>query len=177
MPTPRAPRWLRKPLLILALMASALPACLAADAPQRWQLVFFHPFRPGVLQQCENAHLHENYARVALPDAADPLKAWVVQAPLTLHWPGGTLSQAGDPAVAMPAHPFTDLCFTLRIDGQPLVSGAVVSQYSARLLRFPTLVHLSPEPGATTPRYQLQPRFPAATGEPWPPFWAVLGAL
>lgn len=88
MPAHRAPDRLRKPLLVRAWMASVLPACLAADAPQRWQLVFFHPFRPGVLQQCGNAHLHLLGLQQARPDAADPLKAWVVEAPLVLHWVG-----------------------------------------------------------------------------------------
>ncbi len=184
MPAPRSPRWLRTPLLVLAWMAGALPACLAADAPQRWQLVFFHPFRPGVLQQCEDAHLRENYARVAQPDAADPLKAWVVEGPLVLHWRGGVLAQAGSTTTtttttAPPAHPPTDLCFTLHVDGRPLVSGAVVHPYSARLLRFPTLVRLADFPQATTTaaQYRLQPRFPTITEEPALPAWSVLGTL
>lgn len=164
-------------------LATALLAGLAgcgappAAAPSpRWQLLFFHPFRPGVLQQCEDAHLQPGYARDATPDPADPRKAWVVEGPLAVAWPGGQLLRAGLPA-APPARPATDVCFTLQVDGQALVSGAVVPEHSARLLRFPTLVLLRGGAASAVPQYRLQTRFPAETAEPAPPAWAVLGAL
>ncbi len=165
-----------RPILLAVGLACAASACLAADTAQPWQLVFFHPPRPGVLQECEDAHLRENYARMAVPDAADPLKAWVVEGPVVLQWPGGQLVQA-DSGTATHAHPPMDMCFTLQVNGRPLVSGAVVPQYSARLLRFPTLVRLPATPGATAVQFRLQPRFPALAEEPGPPAWSVLGSF
>lgn len=160
---------------LAALLAFAAGAALAGDgAPPRWQLLFFHPFRPGVLQQCQDAHRREDFGRVAGVDAADPLKAWVVQGPLQLRWRGGLLSLDGPGAAR--AHPPTDLCFTLSVDGRPLVSGAVVPNQSARLLRFPTLVRQAGGgPDAAVERYELLPHFPASLNDPVPAAWAPLG--
>lgn len=157
---------------LLALAAGAAPA--GDGAPPRWQLLFFHPFRPGVLQQCRDAHERDDFGRMAGVDAADPLKAWVVQGPLQLRWRGGLLSLDGPGAPR--AHPPTDLCFTLSVDGQPLVSGAVVPSQSARLLRFPTLVRQAGGgPDAAIERYELLPHFPASLNDPVPAAWAPLG--
>ena len=75
---------------VAALAALAAGVALAGDGAPRWQLLFFHPFRPGVLQQCQDAHRREDFGRMAGVDAADPFKAWVVQGPLELRWRGRT---------------------------------------------------------------------------------------
>lgn len=160
---------------LAGLLVLAAGAAVAGDAaPARWELLFFHPFRPGVLQQCRDAHLLEDLAHRPRVDPADPLKAWVVQGPLRLRWQGGALSQDGPGAPR--AHPPTDLCFMLSIDGQPRVSGAVVAPQSARLLRFPTLVRQATgtHADATIESYELLPRFPASLNDPVPADWSTL---
>ena len=65
----------------------------AADAPRReaqrrwheshrpWRLLVFHAFRPGILSLCANAHQWPDFERLAMPEAADPLKArWLAEA-------------------------------------------------------------------------------------------------
>ena len=163
---------------VAALAALAAGVALAGDGAPRWQLLFFHPFRPGVLQQCQDAHRREDFGRMAGVDAADPLKAWVVRGPLRLRWQGGELVQAGrdEGAGAARPHPLTDLCFTLSVDGQPRVSGAVVAPQSARLLRFPTLVRQATGPGTdgAAESYELLPHFPASLNDPVPAAWTTL---
>lgn len=149
---------------------------LAEPAPQRWQLLFFHPFRPGVLQQCELSQWWPNRPTQDQPDPAEPGKAWVVEEGLQLDWGAGLLEQAGPEAGTRPR---TELCFALRVDGQLLVTGAVLAEYSARRLDFPTLVRLAPT--AQRPqRYQLRPRFLGAgvpADPPLPAWRAVLEGL
>lgn len=163
---------------LAGLLALAAGAAVADGAPPRWELLLFHPFRPGVLQQCRDAHLREDFSHRAGIDAADPLKAWVVRGPLRLRWQGGELVQAGrdEGTGAARAHPLTDLCFTLSVDGQPRVSGAVVMRQSARLLRFPTLVRQATGPGAeaAAESYELLPHFPASLNDPVPAAWTTL---
>ncbi|MCW5654910.1 hypothetical protein [Hydrogenophaga sp.] len=153
-------------------LCSALSACAAPPTPDPAQLVFFHPFRPGVLGQCEHAHRQDTFARDARPDATDPGKAWVVRHAFSLRWPGGLIEQAAQPGAvgAVPSPPQTDVCFALWVDGRPVVSGAVVPEQSARLLGFATLVRLRGEPA----RYELRPRFPGHPGDPMPPEWQGL---
>lgn len=139
-------------------LACAPPAFAQTMAPPL-QLLLFHPARPGVLSQCENAHLRDTFGRDAWPDPADPHKAWVVDTAFSLRWPGGTFTQAG--ALPGPADPPSgDRCFALLSGGQPVLSGAAVEAWSARRLDFMTLVRLRGEPGEPV-RYELQARFPA----------------
>ena len=84
----------------------------------------------AALQQCQDAHRREDFGRMAGVDAADPFKAWVVQGPLELRWRGGLLSLDGPGAPR--AHPPTDLCFTLRVDGQPLASATAAAACRCR---------------------------------------------
>ncbi|MEO6277765.1 hypothetical protein [Roseateles sp.] len=157
----------------------------AADAPKRqamrrwheshrpWRVLVFHAFRPGILSMCENAHRWPDFERLALPDAADPLKArWLTEAAL-VQWSGGRFSQpaGGD----LPAEPrlLTDACFTLYVGGTPLLSGAVVPTYSARRFDFPALVvEAAPVDGPL--KLTLAPRFPAQQGGPVPAGWGEL---
>ncbi|ENO89510.1 hypothetical protein C666_05640 [Thauera linaloolentis 47Lol = DSM 12138] len=138
-------------------LACAAPAACAQVLTPPLQLLLFHPARPGVLSQCENAHGRDTFGRDARPDPADPQKAWVVETAFTLHWPDGAFTQAGalPDAAALPI----DRCFALLSGGQPVLSGAVVDEWSARRLDFMALVRLCSEPGTPT-RYVLQARFP-----------------
>lgn len=157
-------------------LSGALSACAGPSTPTEPQLLFFHPYRPGVLTQCENAHLRDTFVRDALPDPADPRKAWVVREAFELHWSGGRIAQAtmvdGD---GENPHPKSDVCFALMQQGQAVVSGAVVAAQSARLLPFPTLVRLN-TPSGTPSRYELRPRFPGHATDAAPSAWAVLNA-
>ncbi|WP_457419144.1 hypothetical protein [Roseateles sp. P5_E7] len=158
----------------------------AADAPRReaqrrwheshrsWRLLVFHAFRPGILSLCANAHQWPDFERLAMPEAADPLKArWLAEA-ASIQWPGGRFSQAD--ASDAPAKPglLTDACFTLFVDGKPVMSGAVVSSYSARRFDFPALVVAQRAPADGPLGLTLAPRFPAPPGEPVPAGWGEL---
>ena len=168
---------------------AAVHAQHAADAPRRealrrwheshrpWRLLVFHAFRPGVLSLCANAHQWPDFERLAMPDAADPLKArWLIEA-ASIQWPGGRFSQnASQPAADdAPAKPrlLTDACFTLIVNGKPVMSGAVVSSYSARRFDFPALI----VDGARVEgplQLTLAPRFPAPAGATVPAGWGEL---
>jgi len=165
---------------------AAVHAQHAADAPRReaqrrwheshrpWRLLVFHAFRPGILSLCANAHQWLDFERLALPDAADPLKArWLIEA-ASIQWPGGRFSQAA--AGDAPAKPglLSDACFTLFVDGKPVMSGAVVSSYSARRFDFPALIVAERAPAEGPLRLTLAPRFPAPAGAPVPAGWAEL---
>lgn len=157
-------------------LCGVLSACASLPTPAATQLVFFHPYRPGVLTQCENAHLRDTFVRDALPDPADPRKAWVVREAFDLRWAGGRIEQdAQGHDTAEPPLPRTDVCFVLLRQGQAVVSGAVVSEHSARLQAFPTLVRLNTPPDAPT-RFELRPRFPGHPTDTAPSTWAVLNA-
>lgn len=142
-------------ILGLALACAAPAALPQVLAPL--QLLLFHPARPGVLSQCENAHLRDTFGYHARPDPADPQKAWGVETAFSLRWLGGAFTQAG--ALPDAAAQSIDRCFALLSGGQPVLSGAVVDEWSARRLDFMTLVRLRSEPGTPT-RYALQARFP-----------------
>lgn len=165
---------------VLSLSTFALLATLGAYAEASppavvtLQLALFHPFRPGVLAQCENAQMHAAAAAQAFPDLDDPRKAWIVQETFKIRWAGGEFEQqdstrGSDSSLT----PRTDLCFALIRDGQVVVSGAVVSEQSARLLGFPTLVRMRAVPGTPT-QYELRPRFPGTTADSTPSAWSVL---
>ncbi len=139
------------------------------------QLVFFHPFRPGVLAQCRPTQGLEGLTRGAWPSPADPHKGWVVGQAFSLHWPGGVWVRAAS-SLAPAEHPPTDLCFAVWRDGQLLVSGAVVAEASARRLGFATLVRMRSGPGEPL-RFELRPRFPGEPVDPAPPEWSALQGL
>ena len=173
-------------LCAVAAQAQQAPAVTAvATAPPTWSVWIHHPFRPGVLSMCKDAYLKPSFLRDAQPDPADPLKARVLDEAAQIRWSGGTLSQAGapgttpNPQLRSPAEPgwrlLTDACFTLFREGQPVVSGAVVHTFSARLLEFPVLVVNRTEPGAPL-SMTLLPRFPGDVREPVPPEWRVLSS-
>lgn len=156
-------------------LGGALLGAVAPVAAAEAQLVFFHPFRPGVLAQCRPVQGQEGLTPGAWPDPADPRKGWVVGQAFSLHWPGGVWTQMA-PSQALAGHPPTDLCFAVWRDGQLLVSGAVVAEASARRLSFNTLVRMRSGPGEPL-RFELRPRFPGEPADPAPPEWSVLKAL
>jgi len=149
-------------LLLLAGSALAVSAwsCLAEPAPDMpppLQLVFFHPFRPGVLSQCQHAldlSAEVNWKPIDT--------SWRLGAALSLHWQGGTYTQDGPmpDSSDQDAHPHMDVCFALLAGGKPFMSGAVVREGSARLLNFPTLVRIRTQPGEPA-RFEWHPRYPA----------------
>lgn len=147
-------------LLVGSALAMSAHSCLAEavqnDAPPL-KLVFFHPFRPGVLTQCREG--------LGMPKEV-PLRpseaAWPVDFAFSLHWPGGSYQQDGplpDDSSSMGTHPPTDVCFALLAGGAPLLTGAVVREMSARRLGFPTLVRMRTQPGEPA-RYELRQSYP-----------------
>ncbi len=147
-------------LLAGSALAVSTLSCLAEtaqDIAPPLKLVFFHPFRPGVLTQCREG--------LGMPKEV-PLRpseaAWPVDFAFNLHWPGGSYQQDGplpDDSSGMGTHPPTDVCFALMAGGAPLMTGAVVREMSARRLDFPTLVRMRTPPGEPA-RYELRPRYP-----------------
>ncbi len=161
-------------LLALAGWCAALPALAVEEATaQPWRVLLFHPFRPGVLSQCEYAHRGPHFERVAPPDATDPLKSrWLVEA-VVIDWQGGRLVQPASGEVPAPPRLLSDVCFTLVVAGQPVLSGAVVRPYSARRFEFPALVVESDSADAPL-QLMLTPQFPATPGLPAPAGWRAL---
>lgn len=146
-------------------------AAAAAQPSPAWEVWVFHPFRPGVLQQCKDIHRSPAFERDARPDPSDPLKAWVLQGPYTVKWQGGTFGKPAAPAAAVDTEKgiprFLDGCFAVVVEGRPVLSGAAVPEFSARRLDFPVLVQLrnaAGEPGT----FNLLPRFPGHLAEPVP---------
>lgn len=120
----------------LALSGGMLPSPLRAEPasdPALLALYIVPPARPGQLTECR------------LPTAGDAVAAtWApVTTRVTLAWHGGsaTLNPQAD-APASGAR-LAEHCFRLDLDGKPLVSGAIVSRHSARLLTFPVLLEES----------------------------------
>ncbi len=170
-----------------------------APAPQAWSLRIHHPFRPGVLVQCENRFM--TFGRDALAirvrdaqgNPINPLDAPVLTEALQIRWNGGTLSQPGvvPAAIAKPgeAKPgeeaaaaaatramnqlLSDSCFTLFHGDKPVVAGAIVPDISARLLEFPVLAVKRTAPGEPL-SMTLLPRYPADVRDPVPAEWRVL---
>lgn len=167
MKTTTLPRKRAALLAGIAALACAMAGCAPAQSGQvqasdpALQLLFFHPLRPTVLGQCRNAHHSDHYERMAKPDPADPRKAWIVDTAFELRFIDGTFRQPGPIAdrSATDARPLTDVCFTILMNGQPTVSGAVVPEYSARRFDFPALVMMRSPPGEPT-RYELRHQFP-----------------
>lgn len=141
------------------------------------QLVFFHTQNSGVLTQCKNAHLSEHFERASRVDPSDPGRSWVVQGPYRVTWKGGWFHHRDSDPQPVADHssalPLTDVCFAIIVSGLPVVSGAVVSEYSARLLDFPTLVRSQSETSGV-PVFELRPRFPGRPDDQIPAEWGLL---
>lgn len=140
-----------------------------------WKILVFHAFRPGILSMCREAHHWPDFGRLALPDPKDPLRArWLTEA-ASIRWSGGSFSKGGD--APQKEQLLTDACFTLYVDDVPVLSGAIVSSFSARLLEFPTLVVERPAPGAAPDgplTLTLAPGFPTQPLQPTSPEWSAV---
>lgn len=159
----------------------------AAEAPARnaqarwgethhpWKILVFHAFRPGILSMCRDVHRWPDFERLALPDPKDPLRArWLTEA-ASIRWSGGSFAKGGD--APQKEKLLTDACFALYVDNVPVLSGAIVPSFSARLLEFPTLVVERPAPGAAPDgplALTLAPGFPAEPRQPVSPEWRAL---
>ena len=148
-----------------------------AEAQRPWRLLVFHAFRPGILSLCENAHRWPGFERLAMPDPADPLKARWLDEAASIEWRGGTFSQSASTANAADAPTahrlLSDACFTLFVDGAPVISGAIVQSFSARRFEFPALV-IERRPAGAPLALTLAPGFPVQAEQPVPAAWAEL---
>ena len=136
-----------------------------------WKILVFHAPRPHILALCKNVHRWIGFEELAHPDPADPLKARLLSEALTVNWAAGSFAQAGEPAPKDKL--LTDACFALYIDDKPVLSGAVVSSFSARRFDFPALVVQQPMPEGPL-RLTLAPRFPPEPEQPAPKKWVEL---
>jgi hypothetical protein len=168
---------IRRLALCLGMLASA--SALAQDAAPRpdWQLWLFHPFRPGVLQQCRDAHLMPNFEQLARPDPADPNKAWELTEAFTVKWHRGKFSKPAKAQAADAPRPkfphYLGGCFAIIVDGQPVMSGATVPAFSARLLEFTTLVLNEDSPPGKPLSFNLLTRFPGQLSQPVSERWSL----
>ncbi len=146
-------------IALLAGILSALACPASAQTSPGLRLLIARPQVPWQLQDCQ-------------PRGNRPELSWrKVDGPLQISWSGGqTLLDPGtgkDALPDMPAH-LADGCFRLELDGQPLLEGALVSRYSARMLKFPVLL-LGILPGTPVQELFLEPRLPARPHDttPW----------
>ncbi|RYX93375.1 MAG: hypothetical protein EOO28_18405 [Comamonadaceae bacterium] len=187
---PRFPVKTILPALLLSLagsvMAQQAPPAHVAAGVQRWALWVYHPFRPRVFSLCKDAHLKDSFLRDARPDPADPFKARVLGEAAQIEWSGGLLSQPGvsGPSGTAPRLQYrsasepgwrllTDACFTLFVDGKPVVSGALTHPFAAPFLDFPVLIVNRMDPDAPL-SLTLLPRSGAGLQDPVPAGWGVL---
>lgn len=172
-------------LVTLALLActqltvgsQAVAASMTGESNPSRQLMFFHPQNSGVLSQCKNAHMSEYFERASHVNPSEPGRSWVVQGPYRVNWNGGWFHHSDSDPQPAAGHgwslPLTDVCFVITVRGLPLVSGAVVSDYSARLLDFPTLVRTRNETSGVLV-FELRPRFPGRSDDQIPADWGLL---
>lgn len=160
----------RLSLFTFATVAVLLSACAqtAHDTPQdQVRLWLVEPAlpRPDVsadsLLDCPARA--ESAAKERLPWAAPLAAAAQVQ------WQGGQFLLPATPGAGADPTPVSDRCFALEVDGKLVVSGAVLSRHSARLLRFPVLTLMS-DPGQPL-AFQLTAQFPADLSAPAPTTW------
>jgi hypothetical protein len=168
----------RRLALCLCTLASGVAFAQDAAPLPDWQLWLFHPFRPGVLQQCQDAHLMPNFERVARPDPADPNKAWELTEAFSVTWHRGKFSKPAKAQAADALRPkfpqYLGGCFAIIVNGQPVMSGAAVPAFSARLLEFTTLV-LNEDIAPGKPlSFNLLTRFPGQLSQPVPQTWHLV---
>lgn len=105
--------------------------------------------RPGIVEGCELYFF-----------AKTETSMWrAVTEPVRLQWPGGgTILGTGQAARSTSISVLQDHCFRLELDGRVLTGGAILSQHSARIIRFPVLA-LQQTDGAP-PVLQLHAQWP-----------------
>lgn len=140
-----------KPWKIAIVLSLGAGSALAGEV----ELWLIPPERPGNLADCRHYEdLQGQTWETPPPEAKRPDVAG------RIHRDGLWLDFSATPE-GVPARHLTDKCFVLRQDGKVLAGGALLSHYSARRLRFTTLV-LTSRPNAEIVELELQPGFPAA---------------
>ncbi|MEO5336246.1 MAG: hypothetical protein H7841_05030 [Magnetospirillum sp. WYHS-4] len=149
---------LMRRLLLAGFLIGLLPIqSLAAEA----RLWIVSPDRLGDLSNCSK----EAERAVALGSAA----ARLVASDALVRWADGWFLVHGEEGSKGDPGRVLDQCFLLEVDGRAIASGAVVSRYSARLLRFPALLIWSL--GQRPLEFLLTPRYPDDTLGAIPPSW------
>lgn len=134
------------------------------------ELFFFLPRVPGQLARCVDDGKDKGLDLAVRENSG----VWNVAGPYEVRWNDGGFTHSALPHAnevnGNSSEPTIDVCFILVRHGRTVVSGAVVSTYSARILEIPTLIRVGrrSEGGVV---YELRRSFPGQRADQVSDLW------